>query len=85
MSPVYYPFYLSAERNNRRIVNCPLIENDGYYTMDFDLLEKEAKKEDNKLLLLLQSSQSCGQSVDKGRIGTSFRNNYRQRPCGRVR
>lgn len=60
MSPVYYPFYLSAERNNRRIVNCPLIENDGYYTMDFDLLEKEAKKEDNKLLLFCSPHNPVG-------------------------
>ena len=40
-TPVYYPFYSSIKDNDRHLVENPLIDNDGYYTMDFDDLEKK--------------------------------------------
>ena len=60
MGPVYYPFYLSAERNNRRIVNCPLIETEGYYRMDYEKIKEAASKEENKILLFCSPHNPVG-------------------------
>lgn len=40
MPPVYHPFRITAEENDRKVVNVPLIETpDGKYQMDFAALE----------------------------------------------
>ena len=49
MSPVYYPFYNAINFQNRKLVDCPLVEKDGYYTIDYDLFDKLSKE--NKVLL----------------------------------
>ena len=52
--PVYHPFRLTPQGNNREIVNNPLIRNeDGSYSMDFENLEKVA---DDKCRLLILSN-----------------------------
>lgn len=51
MPPVYYPFYSAVEENGCNIVRCPLINEDGRYGIDFDLLEKVAAEQDNKMLI----------------------------------
>ncbi len=52
--PVYHPFRLTPEGNNRKVVFNPLIENaDGTYSMDFDNLEAVA---DDKCRMLLLSN-----------------------------
>lgn len=51
-TPVYYPFYKAIENNGRKIVKCPLINNDGHYEIDFALFEKLAKDSKNTLLIL---------------------------------
>ena len=38
MPPVYHPFRITAELNNRNVVKVPLKEKDGEYNIDFDLL-----------------------------------------------
>lgn len=48
--PVYYPFSMAIEKNKRNIVNCPLIEKDGYYTIDFEKFDEISKDPKNKLL-----------------------------------
>lgn len=60
MGPVYYPFYLSAEKNNRKIVNCPLLEDKGYYTMDFEKIEQAAQRKENKILLFCSPHNPVG-------------------------
>lgn len=59
-SPVYYPFYNAIKLQNRNIVDCPLVNNDGYYTMDFDLFEEIAKKEENKVFLFCSPHNPVG-------------------------
>ena len=39
-SPVYPPFRSIPEQLDRRVVDCPLIENDGTYEIDFNALER---------------------------------------------
>ncbi|MFQ6793886.1 MAG: MalY/PatB family protein [Thomasclavelia sp.] len=51
-TPVYYPFYKAIENNGRKIVKCPLINNDGHYEIDFAIFEKLAKDSKNTLLIL---------------------------------
>lgn len=62
-SPVYYPFYDVIRMNNRVVVDNPLILADGRYTMDYDLLEQQAKA-GAKLLLL------CSPHNPGGRVWT---------------
>lgn len=58
--PVYYPFMQTIEENNRRLVNVPLNEEEGYYTIDFDTFEKEARKSENKVLLFCSPHNPVG-------------------------
>lgn len=58
--PVYAPFTSSIENNNRVVVNNPLINNDGYYTVDFDDLEEKAKHPDNKMFILCSPHNPVG-------------------------
>ncbi len=52
--PVYHPFRLTPEGNGREVVYNPLRENaDGFYSMDFDNLERVA---DDKCRLLILSN-----------------------------
>ncbi len=39
--PVYYPFFHLIRRNNCQLVTSPLINNNEYYEMDFEDLEKK--------------------------------------------
>lgn len=60
MSPVYYPFYNAIEKQNRKIVDCPLLEKDGYYTIDYDKFETLAKEASNKILLFCSPHNPVG-------------------------
>ncbi|HHV19196.1 MAG TPA: pyridoxal phosphate-dependent aminotransferase [Thermoanaerobacterales bacterium] len=59
-SPVYYPFFKVIENNGRRVVNNPLLFNDGRYTMDFDDLEEKVKDPQVKLLFLCSPHNPVG-------------------------
>ena len=43
MPPVYHPFFLVTENENRKVVFCPLISKDGQYQIDFEQFEKQIK------------------------------------------
>lgn len=49
--PVYFPFEECVLNNGRRLVDNELINTDGYYTIDFDDLERKASDPKNKMLL----------------------------------
>jgi len=50
--PVYFPFFDAVLNNGRKMLENRLVNNNGHYEMDFDLLEKQAK---NAKILLLSS------------------------------
>lgn len=50
-TPVYYPFYNAIKVNNRKIIDCGLIENKGHYMIDFTKFEELAAEKDNKLVI----------------------------------
>ncbi len=58
--PVYYPFMSSVENNNRVVINNALINNDGYYTIDFDDLEEKAKDEKTTMMILCSPHNPVG-------------------------
>ncbi len=59
-TPVYYPFYSAITSNNRKIIDCPLIENNRNYTIDFQKFEKFAKDKNNRLLILCSPHNPVG-------------------------
>ena len=66
--PVYYPFSNSIEATGRTIVNCPLLENDGYYTIDYVKFAKLAAESTNKLLIFCNPHNPVGRVWKKEEI-----------------
>lgn len=42
-SPVYHPFFSSITNTDRELVNCPLKNENGHYTMDYEGIEEKFK------------------------------------------
>ncbi len=49
--PVYRPFFTTVTGNGRELAFNPLVENDGEYTFNYDLLEKQASQGARMLIL----------------------------------
>jgi cystathionine beta-lyase len=62
-SPVYYPFYDVIKMNGRTVVDNPLILEDGHYSINYELLEQQAR--DGAKMLLLCSPHNPGGRVWK--------------------
>jgi len=77
--PIYYPFSVGIENTKRIIVNCPLIETDGYYTIDFDKFEELAKVSKNKAIIFCNPHNPVGRVWTKEEVEKvaeiSLRNN----------
>ena len=58
--PVYYPFAASVRDNDRRPVISELINQDGYYTVDFDDFERKIVENDVKLFILCNPHNPVG-------------------------
>lgn len=58
MSPVYYPFFASIKENDRIIKDCPLIEDNGNYKIDFEKFEELTKE--NKLFIFCSPHNPVG-------------------------
>ncbi len=50
--PVYYPFYMSIENNGRKLVESPLVYENGRYSIDFADFEQKIADNDVKLFIL---------------------------------
>lgn len=59
-TPVYYPFMDGIRNNGRRVVNCPLIEENGAWRMDFDAIERAVKEPTNRILILANPHNPTG-------------------------
>lgn len=60
MPPVYYPFFVVCESLKRNIVECPLINGDNGYEIDFELFEKLIADDNNKALLFCSPHNPVG-------------------------
>ena len=58
--PVYYPFAKTIRGNKRVIVENVLVNNDGYYTIDFANLFELASKPENKMLIFCTPHNPVG-------------------------
>ncbi|WP_097028434.1 MalY/PatB family protein [Clostridium peptidivorans] len=63
--PVYYPFSMAIDDNERELVNCPLINTNGYYTIDYDKFDELAKEPKNKLLIFCSPHNPVGRVWNK--------------------
>lgn len=59
-TPVYGPFSNIIRQAGRQVVVNPLIDNEGYYTMDFEDLEKKAACGNVKLMFLCNPHNPVG-------------------------
>lgn len=59
-SPVYRPFYSSITDNGRRVVNNALKNEEGFYRINFEDLEKKAADPQTKLFLLCSPHNPVG-------------------------
>ena len=64
-TPVYPPFYSIVTDNRRELVKNTLIETDGYYTIDFDLLEKQASDPLTKIFIFSNPHNPVGRAWNK--------------------
>lgn len=58
--PIYFPFGQAIKETHRTEVNVPLIEKDGYYTIDFEAFEEAAAKPENTVLLFCSPHNPVG-------------------------
>ncbi|MCT4587870.1 MAG: PatB family C-S lyase [Carboxylicivirga sp.] len=59
-TPVYPPFYSVIADNGRRVIKNSLINRDGRYEIDFNLLEEQASQETTKVFLLCSPHNPVG-------------------------
>ena len=60
MTPVYYPFFNAINLQNRKLIDCPLIEKDGKYYIDYELFDKLSQEPKNKVLLFCSPHNPVG-------------------------
>lgn len=65
MSPIYYPFFKAIELQNRILVDCPLIEEDGSYSIDYELFDRLSQDLKNKVLLFCSPHNPVGRVWSK--------------------
>lgn len=58
--PVYYPFSMAIDDNERTEVNVPLLKNGDDYTIDFEKFENAAADPNNKILLFCSPHNPVG-------------------------
>lgn len=68
MPPVYPPFKQSVIDTERTLVECPLVVNDDYYEIDFDLFKKLAADENNAMLIFCSPHNPVGRVWKKSEL-----------------
>ncbi len=63
--PVYYPFFYKVAKNNRRIVNNPLVYENNQYTVDFADFEQKIIENNVKLFILCSPHNPVGKVFTK--------------------
>lgn len=66
--PVYYPFSTVIQRNNRALINNPLLFVNGRYEIDYEDFEKKIKQNNVKLFLFCNPHNPVGRVWTKGEI-----------------
>ena len=66
--PVYYPFFSAVTKNNRRLINNPLVNTNGSYSIDFEDFEKKIIAENIKLFILCNPHNPVGRVWTKDEL-----------------
>lgn len=66
--PVYYPFKMSIEQNNRGVVESELVIRDGRYEIDFEDFERKAAMPEVKLFILCSPHNPVGRIWTEGEL-----------------
>jgi cystathionine beta-lyase len=66
--PVYYPFSETIIANGRKLVNNPLVYENGVYVIDFDDFERKIRENDVKLFLLCSPHNPVGRVWTKDEL-----------------
>ncbi len=66
--PVYYPFSLTIEDNNRRLVNSPLVYKNSHYEMDYTDFEEKIIQNNVKLFILCSPHNPVGRVWTKAEL-----------------
>lgn len=69
MDPVYGHFAQDIEKWGNRVVRCHLLNNDGYYTINYSLLEEQAADPNTKLLIFCNPHNPVGRVWTAEEIG----------------
>ena len=67
-TPVYPPFYSVIADNGRKLVQNGLVDNNGRYEIDFELLEKQAALPETKIYLLCSPHNPVGRVWTKDEL-----------------
>lgn len=65
LAPAYTGFYKAAENTGRCAVEIPMVLQEDEWTIDYELLEKEAEKKENTLFLLCNPQNPCGRVLSE--------------------
>ncbi|QIK56757.1 aminotransferase class I/II-fold pyridoxal phosphate-dependent enzyme [Erysipelothrix sp. HDW6A] len=60
LTPSYQTFYRALEQTHRECVPVSLINNEGYYTIDFDALEQAFARDTTKMMILCHPHNPIG-------------------------
>lgn len=64
-TPVYPPFHSSVIKNNRILMENQLVENEGYYIIDFEDFERKTRDNNVKLFILCNPHNPVGRAWTK--------------------
>ena len=67
-TPVYHPFRMTTENNGRKVITNPLINNEGYYTIDFQDFEKKIIENRVKIFILCNPHNPIGRVWTKDEL-----------------
>lgn len=68
LTPVYGPFGSAVKKNGRVIVDCPLVYEDGHYSVDYAAFEDAIVREDVKLFILCSPHNPIGRVWTKDEL-----------------
>lgn len=60
LTPVYYPFHNVVTNNHRCLTKVPLRYDNGYFTMDYDAIERAIERDHVKLFLMCSPHNPAG-------------------------
>ena len=60
LTPVYYPYHNAVKDNNRKLITCDLKNTDGYFTIDYEEVEKKIVENNVKLFIQCSPHNPAG-------------------------